>query len=46
LATITKHSPTRATRPSAGRIRAIFNIADPDWVRERILGGMSSGEGA
>jgi hypothetical protein len=30
---------------SAGRIRAIFNIADPEWVRERILGGMSSGEG-
>jgi hypothetical protein len=30
---------------SAERIRAIFNIADPDWVRERILGGMSSGEG-
>jgi hypothetical protein len=30
---------------SAGRIRAIFNIADFDWTRERILGGMSSGEG-
>jgi hypothetical protein len=30
---------------SAGRIRAIFNVADPDWVRDRILGGMSSGEG-
>ena len=30
---------------SAGRIRAIFDIADPDWVRERVLGGMSSGEG-
>jgi hypothetical protein len=30
---------------SAGRIRAIFNIADPEWVCERILGGMSSGEG-
>ena len=30
---------------SAGRIRAIFNIADPDWARDRILGGMSSGEG-
>jgi Protein of unknown function (DUF3987) len=30
---------------SAGRIRAIFNIADPEWARERILGGMSSGEG-
>jgi hypothetical protein len=30
---------------SAGRIRAIFNVADPDWVCERILGGMSSGEG-
>jgi hypothetical protein len=30
---------------SAGRIRAIFKIADPEWVRERILGGMSSGEG-
>ena len=24
---------------SARRIRPIFNIADPDWVRERILGG-------
>ena len=30
---------------SAGRIRALFKIADPEWVRERILGGMSSGEG-
>ena len=30
---------------SAGRIRAIFNIADPDWARARIRGGMSSGEG-
>src|SRR4029077_4764239 len=30
---------------SAGRIRAIFDIADPDWTRERVLGGMSSGEG-
>ena len=30
---------------SAGRIRALFYIADPDWARERILGGMSSGEG-
>jgi hypothetical protein len=30
---------------SAERIRAIFKIADPDWTRERIKGGMSSGEG-
>jgi hypothetical protein len=30
---------------SAGRIRALFNIADAEWARERILGGMSSGEG-
>jgi hypothetical protein len=30
---------------SAGRIRAVFNVADADWVRERIQGGMSSGEG-
>jgi hypothetical protein len=30
---------------SAGRIRAIFNIAEPTWARERIIGGMSSGEG-
>jgi hypothetical protein len=30
---------------SAGRIRAVFKMADVDWVRERILGGMSSGEG-
>jgi hypothetical protein len=30
---------------SAGRIRAIFNIADPNWARARIKGGMSSGEG-
>ena len=30
---------------SAGRIRAIFDIAEPDWARERVLGGMSSGEG-
>src|SRR6516162_6559339 len=27
---------------SAGRIRAIFKIVDPDWARERTLGGMSS----
>jgi Protein of unknown function (DUF3987) len=30
---------------SAGRVRTIFNIADPGWTHERILGGMSSGEG-
>jgi Protein of unknown function (DUF3987) len=31
---------------SAGRIRAVFKMTDDaDWVRERILGGMSSGEG-
>jgi hypothetical protein len=30
---------------SAGRIRALFDIADPDWARERVSGGMSSGEG-
>ena len=30
---------------SAGRIRSIFETADPDWARERTLGGMSSGEG-
>jgi hypothetical protein len=30
---------------AAARIRRIFEIADPDWVRERVLGGMSSGEG-
>ncbi len=30
---------------SAGRIRSIFEIADPHWARERTLGGMSSGEG-
>ena len=30
---------------SAGRIRALFDIADPDWTRERVSGGMSSGEG-
>src|SRR5215831_10677453 len=30
---------------SAERIRAILNIAEPDWARERIVGGMSSGEG-
>jgi hypothetical protein len=30
---------------SAGRIRRIFQIADPEWARERMLGGMSSGEG-
>ena len=30
---------------SAERIRAIFKIAEPDWARGRIFGGMSSGEG-
>jgi DNA polymerase I-like protein with 3'-5' exonuclease and polymerase domains len=30
---------------SVGRIRRIFEIADPDWARTRTLGGMSSGEG-
>ena len=30
---------------SAGRIRAVYEIVDPDWARERIGGGMSSGEG-
>jgi hypothetical protein len=30
---------------SAGRVRAIFDAVDPDWTRERVLGGMSSGEG-
>ena len=30
---------------SAGRIRSIFQVADPDWARDRTLGGMSSGEG-
>jgi hypothetical protein len=30
---------------SAGGVRAIFDIADADWSRERTVGGMSSGEG-
>ena len=30
---------------SAGRIRHVFETADPDWARECITGGMSSGEG-
>ena len=30
---------------SAGRIRGVMKIADPDWERERIQSGMSSGEG-
>jgi hypothetical protein len=30
---------------SAGRIRHVFDTADPDWARECITGGMSSGEG-
>jgi hypothetical protein len=30
---------------SAQRVLAIFNIAEPTWARERIIGGMSSGEG-
>lgn len=30
---------------SAGRIRTIFNIADPNWIHECVKGGMSSGEG-
>ena len=30
---------------SAGRIRHIYDVADPDWARDCISGGMSSGEG-
>ena len=30
---------------SAGRIRAILELADPTWALERMMGGMSSGEG-
>jgi hypothetical protein len=30
---------------SAGRIRAILELADPTWAAERMMGGMSSGEG-
>jgi hypothetical protein len=30
---------------SAERIRGILEFADMDWVRERVQGGMSSGEG-
>lgn len=30
---------------SAGRIRAIMNVADQEWARRCINGGMSSGEG-
>src|SRR5262245_27750853 len=30
---------------SANRIRAIFDVTDQDWVRTRVLSGMSSGEG-
>jgi hypothetical protein len=30
---------------SAERIRVILGLADADWARERIRGGMSSGEG-
>ena len=30
---------------SAGRIRAIFELADPTWAIECQRGGMSSGEG-
>jgi hypothetical protein len=30
---------------SARRVRVIYDIADPAWARERIVGGMSSGEG-
>jgi uncharacterized protein DUF3987 len=30
---------------SAGRVRRILEIADPDWTHGRTLGGMSSGEG-
>jgi hypothetical protein len=30
---------------AAGRIRQIFEVADPEWIRKRNHGGMSSGEG-
>ena len=30
---------------SLGRILDLFALVDPDWTRERVLGGLSSGEG-
>ena len=30
---------------SAGRIRQVFDVADPEWVKVHTGGGMSSGEG-
>lgn len=30
---------------SAGRIRQLFDVADPEWVRDHTGGGLSSGEG-
>jgi hypothetical protein len=30
---------------SAGHIRAILELVDPEWATERVQGGMSSGEG-
>src|SRR4051812_13217431 len=28
-----------------GRVRQLFENADPDWARSRVVGGLSSGEG-
>ena len=30
---------------SAGRIKAVFSFVDPDWLRLRVVDGLSSGEG-
>jgi hypothetical protein len=30
---------------SAGRVRQLFDIADPEWMKNRTDGGLSSGEG-
>jgi hypothetical protein len=30
---------------SWGRVRRVFELADPDWADSRIVGGLSSGEG-
>jgi len=30
---------------SAGRVRRVFEVADPEWADERIAGGLASGEG-
>ena len=45
FAVLVGQTSTSRKGTSARRIRAIFEIADREWARNRVLSGMSSGEG-